>query len=52
MTLTLAFTEGVLLVDSAPSNNNIDVNKIRAVDGAWNFEGQAITNVKIVKRIA
>jgi len=31
--------------------NNIYVNVVHAVDGAWNFEGQAMTNEEIVKAI-
>jgi len=31
--------------------NNIYVNVVHAVDGAWNFEGQAMTNEEIAKAI-
>lgn len=32
--------------------NNIYVNVLHAVDGAWNFEGEAMTNAEIVAAIS
>ena len=32
--------------------NNIYVNVLHAVDGAWNFEGRALTNAEMAAEVA
>ena len=40
------------MTDGKIPRNNIYVNVVHAVDGAWNFEGQAMSNEEISKAIS